>query len=163
MYRLTACVLLLTITAAWAGDWPQWLGPRRDGGSAESVSPWKSAPKVLWRKAVGNAYSSPVVAGGRVFVHSAVAGKEEEIVQAFDAVTGKPLWSDTYKRPAYNSVLGRGPRATPTVAGGKLFTIGINGVLSGYDAEKGKRLWQVDLYKELEATLPRFGVCSSPL
>src|SRR5262245_19222339 len=123
MRLLALPVLMLSAAACAGGDWPQWLGPKRDGGSPETVGPWKGAPRVLWKVPVGSAYSSPVVAGGRVFLHSPVKGKEEEIVQAFDAATGKELWSDTYARPAFASVLGRGPRSTPTVAGGKLFTL----------------------------------------
>jgi outer membrane protein assembly factor BamB len=162
MTRLTLTLLLAAGIAA-AADWPQWLGPRRDGGTPEKVAAWKEGPKVLWRKAVGNAYSSPVVAAGRVFVHAAVSGKQEEVVTAFDAVSGKELWKDVYERPAYRSVLGTGPRATPTVSGKRLFTIGINGVLSCYDTASGKRAWQVDLYRELKADLPPFMVCCSPL
>jgi outer membrane protein assembly factor BamB len=161
----TAFVLLVCATGAGAGDWPQWLGPKRDGSTAEKVVPWtaKEPPKVLWREAVGQAYSSPVVAGGRVFIHSCVKDKEAEEVLALDAVTGKQLWKDSYPRPRFQSVLGNGPRATPTVAGKRLYTIGINGLLSCYEAEKGKRLWQVDLYKQLKADLPNFAVCCSPL
>src|SRR5262245_22514724 len=80
MVRLRA-VLVLVVFAAGAGaaDWPQWLGPKRDGGTPEKVAPWKKgqAPKVVWRAKVGQAYSSPVVAGGRAFVHSRVKGKDE--------------------------------------------------------------------------------------
>jgi outer membrane protein assembly factor BamB len=158
-------VLLASTAAARAGDWPQWLGPKRDGSTTEKVAAWKEkeTPKTLWRQAVGQGYSSPVIAGGRVFVHTAVADRDEEEVRAFDAATGTELWKDTYARPRFRSVLGVGPRATPTVAGKRLFTIGINGLLSSYEVETGKRLWQVDLYKKLEADLPAFAVCCSPL
>ncbi|MGL4551894.1 MAG: PQQ-binding-like beta-propeller repeat protein, partial [Gemmataceae bacterium] len=154
---------LLLAAAACAADWPQWLGPRRDGGTPDPVAAWKDAPRVLWRRPVGNAYSSPVVAAGRAFVHAAVKGEQQESVTAFDAATGQELWSDRYERPAYTSVLGTGPRATPTVAGKRLFTLGINGLLSCYDAATGKRAWRVDLYQELKADLPPFMVCCSPL
>src|SRR5262249_59647943 len=119
--------------------------------------------KVLWKQPVGEGYSSPVVAGGRVFVHARVKDKEMEEVVALDAATGKPLWKDAYERPAYKSVVGTGPRATPTVAGKRLFTLGINGVLSCYEVESGKRRWQTDLYKHYKADLPGFAVCCSPL
>jgi outer membrane protein assembly factor BamB len=168
MTRLRTVFVLLTCAGIGrAADWPQWLGPKRDGSTAEKVAPWKEkeAPKVLWRQAVTQGYSSPVVAGGRVFLHA--RGKdmdrEEEEVIALDAATGKPLWKDAYARPAFTSVLGTGPRATPTVAGKRLFTMGINGLLSCYDVENGKRLWQADLYKQFKADLPTFAVCCSPL
>jgi outer membrane protein assembly factor BamB len=161
----TVVALLVCAATAWAGDWPQWLGPRRDGGSPDKVAPWtdKGGPKVLWRQEVGDGFSCPVVAGGRVFIHARVKDKEEEEVVALDAATGKPLWHDCYKRPEFKSVIGTGPRATPTVAGKRLYTMGINGLLSCYDLEKGTRLWQVDLYKQFKADLPAFAVCCSPL
>ena len=149
--------LLLTLAgAAGAADWPQWLGPKRNGTTTEKVAPWEETPKVVWRATANNGFSSPVVSADRVFVHSRGSDKdkEEETVAAFDAATGKELWKDTYARPTYKSVLGTGPRATPTVAGKRLFTLGINGVLSCYEVEKGKRLWQVDLYKHFGADLP---------
>src|SRR5262249_22225501 len=153
--------------AVRAADWPQWLGPKRDGSTAEKVAPWpeKETPKVLWRETVGQGFSSPVVAGGRVFIHASAKDKDksEEEVLAFDAATGKPLWKDSYTRPSYQSVLGRGPRATPTVAGKRLYTMGVNGLLSCYEVEDGKRLWQVDLYKQFKADLPSYAVCCSPL
>jgi outer membrane protein assembly factor BamB len=161
----TVLVLLTCANVGRAGDWPQWLGPRRDGATPEKVAAWSKnePPKALWRQSVGQAFSSPVVASGRVFIHSCVKDKEEEEVLALDAVTGKQLWKDIYSRPRFKSVLGNGPRATPTVSGKQLFTIGINGVLSCYEIEKGKRLWQVDLYKQFKADLPSFAVCCSPL
>ncbi|MFO0864719.1 MAG: PQQ-binding-like beta-propeller repeat protein [Gemmataceae bacterium] len=149
----------------WAADWPQWLGLKRDGATAETVAPWKGDLKVVWKAEVGNGFSMPIVANGRVYLHtrSKDASKEEEEVVAYSLEDGKVLWSDSYARPAYKSVLGTGPRATPTVAGKRLFTMGINGVLTVYDADTGKRRWQKDLYKEFKADLPNFAVCGSPL
>jgi hypothetical protein len=149
--------------AAAAGDWPQWLGPKRDGGTAEAVGPWKDPPKPAWRGKVGPGFSSPVVAGGRVFVHARVAGKEQEELVAFDAKDGKELWRSAYDRAPYNSVLNTGPQATPAVARNRVYTFGITGVLSCFAADSGKRLWQVDAFGTLKASLPRFGVCCSPL
>src|SRR5262245_27518609 len=110
-----------------ADDWPQWLGAKRDGSTSEKVATWEAAapPKHLWKAAVGNGYASPVVAGGKVFVHarSGDTGKEEEVLTAFDATTGNVVWSESYARPRYFSVLGSGPRATPTVAGKSVYTV----------------------------------------
>jgi outer membrane protein assembly factor BamB len=166
MMRFRAALASLVLASLCVGaDWPQWLGPKRDGSTTEKVLPWKDkdALKVLWRKPVGEGFSSPVVAAGRVFLHARVRDKQEEEVVAFDASTGKELWKDAYERPTYKSVLGSGPRATPTVAGKRLYAIGINGVLSCYEVEAGKRRWQVDLYKHFKADLPGFAVCCSPL
>jgi outer membrane protein assembly factor BamB len=158
-----AIVVVVCGTPASAGDWPQWLGPKRDGGTTEAVEPWKDPPKTLWRAKVGPGFSSPVVAASRVFIHARVTGKEQEEVIAFDAKDGKELWRTAYDRPAYNSVLNTGPQATPTVAGNRIYTFGITGVLSCFATDSGKQLWQVDAYKILQANLPRFGVCCSPL
>jgi outer membrane protein assembly factor BamB len=164
MNRLRALfALLLCASSAWAADWPQWLGPRRDGGTPEKVAPWKKAPAVVWKQPAGPGFSVPVVANGRVFVHARIKGKNEEEVVAFDAKTGKQLWRDVYARAPYKSMMGAGPRATPAVAAGRLYTFGITGVLSCYQTDSGKRLWQVDAYKQLKAGLPPFGACCSPL
>jgi outer membrane protein assembly factor BamB len=163
----TCVVVLLCAGAARAADWPQWLGPRRDGTTTEKVAPWneKETPQVVWREAVGQGFASPVVADGRVFLHTRGKDKEkeEEEVLALDAATGKLLWKDDYTRPVFRSSLGTGPRATPTVAGKRLYTMGINGLLSCYDVESGKRFWQVDLYRQLKAELTGYAVCCSPL
>jgi outer membrane protein assembly factor BamB len=163
LWLRTALVFLLFASAAWADDWPQWLGPKRDGSTGEKVAPWKDAPKVAWRFPVEKGYSCPVTAQGRVFVHAPIKDKEAEELIALDAASGKVLWRDAYERKAYQSVLGRGPRATPTVAGNRVYSCGITGVLTCYEADSGKRLWQVDTYKQLGKGLPQFGVCCSPL
>jgi outer membrane protein assembly factor BamB len=165
VYRFpTAFVLLLCATfALQAADWPQWLGPKRDGGTTEKVEPWKEQPKELWRARVGVGFSTPVVVDGRVFVHARINGKDREELISFDARSGKVLWREAYNRAPYSSVLNTGPQATPTVAGNRIYTFGITGVLCCFDAEKGKLLWQVDTFKKLQAQLPRFGVCCSPL
>src|SRR5262245_27189406 len=162
--RCTVLILLACApAAARADDWPQWLGPKRDGGTSEVVAAWKEAPRALWRQPVGHGFSSPVVAGGKVFAHARIPDKDEEEVVAFDAATGKPLWRDVYPRGPYTSAVGVGPRSTPALAGGRVYTYGITGIVSCYEADTGKRLWQVDLYKKLNAGLPPFGVCCSPL
>jgi outer membrane protein assembly factor BamB len=156
-------VVLLLSGSVQAADWPQWLGPKRDGSSTEKVPAWNEPPKVLWREKVGSGFGSPVVAGGQVFLHTRVPEKEEEEVIALDAITGETRWRERYARPEFKSVLGAGPRATPAVAGKRIYSIGINGLLSCFDVVSGKRLWQVDLYKEFKADLPPFAVCCSPL
>jgi outer membrane protein assembly factor BamB len=156
-------VVLMWASVARAGDWPQWLGPNRDGSSPEKVSPWKEAPKEVWRVELDQGFSAPVVADGRVFIHARVKDKEEEEVLALDARTGKQLWRASYARARFTSMLGNGPRATPTVVLGKVYTLGITGVLSCFEAASGKKLWQVDTVKKFQAAQPRFGFCSSPL
>ncbi len=161
--RTLFLLLFMGVSESRADDWPQWLGPKRDSGTAEKIAPWKDAPKKLWEKPVGPGYSVPVIAGERVFVHERVREKDREQVIAYEAKTGKEIWRDAYDRAPYASVLNTGPQATPTVAGNRVYTFGITGVLSCYDVETGKRQWQIDTYKTMKATLPRFGVTCSPL
>src|SRR5438105_11162991 len=112
--------LCLCGSVAAADDWPQWLGPRRDGSSTEKVAPWKKAPHKEWSVPVGEGHSSPVVAGGKLYLHSRVKDKDAEEIAAYDAASGKRLWAKTYARAAFTSPFGNGPRATPCVADGKL-------------------------------------------
>ena len=156
-------VLFLLCTLAQAGDWPQWLGPNRDGSSPETVTPWKEAPKVLWKQPVGEGNSSPVVAGGRVFIHGKTKDKTEEEVVAYDAKTGKQQWRYAYERGVFASPYGNGPRATPAVVDGRVYTFGITGLLTCFDAAKGTRLWQVDTLKKFHAKNLFFGMSCSPL
>src|SRR5207244_4312393 len=114
-------IVLLSVPAA-AADWPQWLGPRRDGSSTEKIKPWKGELKVAWKKAVGPGHSSPVVAGGKVFLFTRVKGKEAEAVTAYDAKTGGELWTRSYPRANFFSPFGTGPQSTPAVAGGKVYS-----------------------------------------
>jgi outer membrane protein assembly factor BamB len=154
-------VPLLVVSLVAAGDWPQWLGPHRDAASPEIVAPWKQPPEVLWRQPVGEGNSSPVVSDGRVFIHA--KGHDEEQVTAFDAASGKQLWQTNYPRVAFKSLYGNGPRATPAVSNGRVYTFGITGVLSCFDAAAGKKLWQVDTLQDFSTKNLFFGMSCSPL
>jgi outer membrane protein assembly factor BamB len=156
-------IVLVGCGPAFADDWPQWLGQHRDGATREHVAAWQQPPKVLWRRPVGEGYCSPVVAEGRVFLHARVKDKDEEEVIALDAKTGEPRWRKAYARAPFVSAAGVGPRATPAVILDRVYTFGITGVLSCYDAATGKQFWQKDTAKLFEAKPPRFGYCGSPL
>jgi outer membrane protein assembly factor BamB len=155
--------VLLCAGMVSAGDWPQWLGPHRNGSSPEKIAPWKETPKLLWRLPVGDGHSSPIVAGGKVFLHAKVKDKDEEEVIACDAATGKEVWRQAYPRAAFKSIFGVGPRSTPALDKDKLYTFGVTGILTCWDAASGKQLWQVDTLKEFKAANLFFGVSCSPL
>ncbi|MCI0684449.1 MAG: PQQ-like beta-propeller repeat protein [Gemmataceae bacterium] len=160
---LSSFSLLLTASAITAADWPQWLGPRRDGSSSEIVAPWKSAPKILWKQPVGEGHAAPVVAGGKVFLFTKLANQDNEQVEAFDAVTGKRVWKQTCRRGPFKGLFGNGPRGTPAVDDGKIYTFGITGVLTCLSAADGGRLWEIDTLKQYKAANLFFGVSCSPL
>ncbi|HLF95313.1 MAG TPA: PQQ-binding-like beta-propeller repeat protein [Planctomycetota bacterium] len=153
----------LALLLALADDWPQWLGPTRDNASPAAIAPWKDVPATAWRHPVGEGHSSPVVAGGRVFLHAKVRDRDEEEVIAWDAASGKELWRQAYPRAPFSSIFGLGPRATPAVSGEKLYTCGVTGILTCWEATSGKRLWQVDTLKEFNAKNLFFGISCSPL
>ncbi len=156
-------VLCVFVGNLRAGDWPQWLGPNRDGSTAEKVEPWKDAPKQLWKVAVGEGHSSPVVADKRVFVHAKVKDKDEEELIAFDAESGQQLWKTGYPRGNFKALFGNGPRATPVVDGDRVYTFGITGILTCFQVSDGKQLWQVDTLKKFDAKNVFFGMSGSPL
>ena len=155
--------VLLCAGMVSAGDWPQWLGPTRDGATPEKIAPWKETPKLLWRVPVGEGHSSPIVAGGKVFLHAKAKDKDEEEVLACDAASGKEIWRQSYPRAAFKSIFGVGPRATPALDKDKLYTFGVTGILTCWDAASGKQLWQVDTLKEFKAANLFFGASCSPL
>lgn len=156
-------VAVFAVVPAFAEDWPQWLGPRRDNSSTEKVAPWQGKLQVLWRKPVGEGHSSPVVAEGRVFIHAKIADKNEEELVAYDAKSGEELWRTRYERAAFRSLYGNGPRATPAVVEGRLYAFGITGMLTCLDAKKGEKIWQVDTLKQFQAKNLLFGMACSPL
>jgi outer membrane protein assembly factor BamB len=160
---LALLTFLLCALPVAAGDWPQWLGPNRDGASTEKVAPWKDKLEVVWHQPVGEGNSGPVVADGRVFIHAKIKEKTEEEVVAYDAKSGKELWRTPYARAEFTSFYGNGPRGTPAVVGGKVYTFGITGVLTCFDAEKGRIAWQVDTLKEFKGKNLFFGLAGSPL
>ena len=152
--------LTLTLTA---GDWPQFLGPNRDDSTAETVAPWKGELKPLWKQPVGEAHSSPVVVGGVVYAFYQPKGKNADALAAFDAATGERKWEKSYDRPEFKPPFGNGPRGTPAVSGGKVFTFGGTGVAACWDAKTGAVDWKVDALEEFGAKNLFFGVSTSPL
>jgi outer membrane protein assembly factor BamB len=164
MKRVHACLfVLLSGSIVAAADWPGWLGPKRDNSSTETIAPWKGEVKVAWRRPVGEGHSSPVVAGGKVFLHTKVTGKDAEEVTAYDAGTGNPVWSTAYDRGPFKPIFGAGPRGTPSVVDGKVYSYGATGFLTCFDAVDGKQRWQIKALMDFKADNLKFGVSTSPL
>ena len=158
------CGLILMIGDRVRGDdWPQWLGPTRNGASREIIAPWKGELPVLWRVPVGEGNSSPIVWKNTVFLHSKVKDKDVEMVQAFDAVKGTIRWEKTYTKARFKPLFGEGPRSTPAAFGNQVLTYGNTGVLTSWNCETGTINWQKDLLKEFKEPNLFFGVSTSPV
>lgn len=159
-----ASIVALTLAlSSHAADWPQFLGPNRDGSTPEKLRPWGAGPGEVWKARVGEAHSSPVVAGGVVYAFYKQPGRHADSLAAFDPATGDRKWENFYPREAFAPPFGLGPRSTPTVSGGKVYTFGNTGVLARWDAQTGKLEWQVDTLKQFSAPNLTFGVSASPL
>jgi outer membrane protein assembly factor BamB len=161
---LFACALA---SASISAQWPQWRGPTRDGvvPAASVPAAWPEKLTLAWRQPLGEGYSSPVVADGRVFVHS--RSDPDEVVSAFDLATGKPLWSARYgsafKKNQYASAMSKGPFSTPLVANGRVFTLGTSAVLSSFDAATGELKWRKDWSKEIDTSKLFTGTAMLPI
>ncbi|MSQ97440.1 MAG: hypothetical protein EXR98_23200 [Gemmataceae bacterium] len=162
-YTLAIFFVVGSATIATADDWPQWLGPNRDGASTEVVKPWKGKLAPLWKQPAGEAHGGPVVAKGKVYLFFRTAAKNEETLATFDADTGKPGWTTSYERKPTNIAFGNGPRSAPIVSDGRIFTYGITSVLTCFNVEDGRIVWQIDCAKEFKAPGLFFGSSSSPI
>jgi outer membrane protein assembly factor BamB len=160
-------ILALLLTLAAAGvqtgtDWPQWRGAHRDGSIGAALpSQWPEALTKRWEISVGSGHASPVVSGNRVVVIARQG--EEEVVRALDLASGKEIWRAAYPAPyVVNSAAfshGAGPKSTPAIAGGRVFTLGISGILSAFDVATGKLLWRLPA----PDAQPQYGATTSPL
>jgi outer membrane protein assembly factor BamB len=179
-------IFLVTVAAAVvalpvrADDWPQWLGPKRDSVWRETGLLEKFAangPKVLWRVPIDGGFSGPAVADGKVFVTDYVttnenrwkpdSGKRDRLegherTLCIRASDGKVLWKQEFDC-AYAVSYASGPRCTPTVAGGKVFTLGAMGDLRCLDVNDGHVVWAKDLKKEYHIECPLWGFSGHPL
>ena len=165
-----------------AADWPQWRGANRDGVWREEgileTFPTNGLP-VLWRAAIGAGFSGPAVADGRVFLMDRLTTNAPdtevktswdfrdktmglERVLAVDDATGKILWAHSYLCK-YSAAYGSGPRATPTVQGDRVYTLGTMGDLCCLEAATGKAVWQKNLVRDYGAKVPQYGFASQPL
>jgi outer membrane protein assembly factor BamB len=161
----TLLSLLAAGAAAGTADWPQWRGPARDGRAAlPAVARWPQALTRGWKATVGLGHASPVVAGDRVFVFAREG--EDEVASAFDLATGRRLWRQPYAAPyTVNQAAashGPGPKATPAASGGRLYTFGISGIASCFDAGTGAVVWR-RTFPEHRAGSPDYGVAGSPI
>jgi outer membrane protein assembly factor BamB len=156
---------LLVPAAVGAADWPQFLGPSRNGASDDKGLQigWKGeSPPLLWEKEVGEGYSAPAVAGARLVVFHRLGDKE--VLDCLEASSGKPIWRFEHPtRYVDDYGAGHGPRATPAIADGKVYAFGAEGALHCLDLESGKALWTVKTEERFEIPKGFFGAAGSPL
>jgi outer membrane protein assembly factor BamB len=160
---LTLCCW--SLPKSWSADWPQFLGPARDGVYAGSdlAGTWPTeGPPVVWRKTVGEGFAGPAVAGQLLILFNRLDDKE--LVECLDARTGAAKWSYSYPT-SYHDDFGfdEGPRATPCIADGKVYAFGAEGMLACIDLADGKKIWQLDTKEEFHQGKGFFGAACSPL
>ncbi len=167
-FFLAAAGIVIFSLAAPAADWPQWLGPRRNGASQEIglLKEWpKEGPKLLWQlHDIGDGYGTPSVAGGRLYLLSN-RGLDNEFVQALSIEDGKTLWSTTIgkvgnpnQQPPYPTT-----RSTPTVDGDLLYALSSDGDLACLETASGKRRWQKSLRADFGGQPGTWAYAESPL
>ncbi|MDP2321000.1 MAG: PQQ-binding-like beta-propeller repeat protein [Acidobacteriota bacterium] len=168
--RQSFCVLLVLFLAgadAAAQDWPEWRGPSRDGTVPAAVVPaaWPAGVARAWHVDVGEGYASPVVAGGRAYLHS--RSDPEETVTAIELATGKVIWQQRYQAPfqknQYAKNMAKGPNSTPIVSGSRLYTLGVTGVLSAWNLTDGSLAWREDYSATIDTSKMFCGTAMSPL
>jgi formylglycine-generating enzyme required for sulfatase activity/outer membrane protein assembly factor BamB len=148
-------------------DWPRWRGPRGDGTWQGPRLPtrWPDAGlRRLWRQPVGGGHSGVVVGSNRAYTldyHK--EPREIERVLCFDAGTGRSLWSFPYPVRYGGLSYGNGPRATPTIQGGHVYTLGALGQLHCLDAATGRLVWARHLVRQFGARVPVWGFAASPV
>lgn len=176
---LAAILLASAVSPGYADDWPQWMGPGRDDvwhetGIVEKFP--EGGPAIRWRVPIAGGYSGPAVVGSRVYVTDYVRKegelannpggrnqlKGQERVLCLSAASGKQLWKHEYDCP-YSISYAYGPRTTPTVHQGKVYTLGAEGHLFCLDAQEGKVLWSKELKQDYQTETPIWGFCGHPL
>jgi len=169
-HRLQAPIVIaatnkqLVASIPGASDFPQFLGPTRNGiliGPRLQTNWTTHPPSLLWRQPIGTAWSGFVVSGSLAITQEQRG--EEELVVAYELLTGKVVWSHNSKTRYFTTLAGEGPRANPSIARGRVFAQGATGILSCLDLATGRLIWEKDILQENQARVPGWGQSSSPL
>lgn len=170
-------LLFLNGSLLQAEDWPQWRGPARDSTWREQgiVQQLPDQPEILWQTKIAGGYAGPAVANGRVFVTDYVTSDNVKVanfdrqefsgverVLCLDEQTGKELWKHEYP-VKYSISYPAGPRCTPLVHEGHVFTLGAEGDLIAFEASSGQIKWSVNLPQRYQTKTPLWGYAAHPL
>ncbi len=162
-----ALFVLICLAALPAQDWPQWRGPGRNG-VAEGVKlpgEWPERLSRKWKVEVGEGHSSPLVVDGRIYQFARRG--EMENLRAIEPDSGKILWVTGYAAPYEMNPAalghGKGPKSTPVAHSGRIYTLGVSGILSCFDQQTGKQLWKKSFADRFRRTSPLYGAAMSPI
>jgi outer membrane protein assembly factor BamB len=146
VFAVLAAIVLPVEAQRASSDWTQWRGPNRDGAApaAAEAQAWPESLTQKWKVEVGQGYATPLVVGNRVYQFARKG--EREVMMAIDADSGKVLWemghTATFTMMPATKQHGPGPKSTPVFFNGRLYSIGMTGIVTAYDAASGKQLWQ---------------------
>lgn len=160
-----ANLLVLIAATVIGGEWPQILGPQRNGVAADEklASTWpKEGPKTIWEREVGSGLAGVAVANGKVVLFHRIG--DEEVVEALDAISGKPLWKTNFETHYVSGISpDNGPRCVPIIHQGYVYLHGAEGTVSCVSLKDGAKRWSRDLRIEYEGPEGYFGAGSTPL
>lgn len=168
MNRTIAVTLvgLFLVAPLRADDWPQWGGPQRDSvwretGIVDQLPTDGWLPRV-WSTPIGEGYAGPAVANGKVYVMDRMRAAGTERVLCLDAADGKIVWKHPY-RVRYTVSYDAGPRMTPVIDSGRVYTIGAMGHMFCFDSDSGEIVWQKNFVDDYQTRIPMWGMVASPL